>query len=109
MVLGGDTSDAVGSDDIGLALTDIETGKVLASGVYNETNLISFAMWLVKLLLRFPKMVFIIERRSSAVVIIDYIVKVLLSKNIDPFKRLFNWVVQEYEDYIIYKYLFFII
>jgi hypothetical protein len=36
-----------------------------------------------------------IERRSSAIMIIDYLLDILPSKKIDPFKRLFNWIMNE--------------
>jgi hypothetical protein len=47
LILGVDTSDAVGRDDIALCLRDAYSGAVLACGNYNETNLIQFAEWLL--------------------------------------------------------------
>ena len=90
-----DTSDASGGDDIGLTFLDATTGEVLGAGEYNETNLITFSEWLVSLLINYPNLTFVIERRSSAVAIIDYIIKMLLANNMDPFRRLFNWVVND--------------
>lgn len=98
-VMGLDTSDAVGSDDIGLVIRDIKTGGVVAAGNYNETNLITFVQWLVELLIRFPKLVLNIERRSSGVMIIDYLLIMLPAKGIDPFKRIYNKVVQEADEF----------
>ena len=93
-IAGLDTSDASGGDDLGLTICDIEDGSTIASGNYNETNLITFAEWLCYLLVEFENMVLIIERRSSAAAIIDYLLLMLPAKGIDPFKRLFNQVVQ---------------
>jgi hypothetical protein len=44
-----------------------------------------------------PKLVMIIERRSSAAVIIDYLLKALSLEGINPFTRLFNWIVNDAE------------
>ena len=95
LIMGLDTSDAVGNDDIGMCIRDSVTAEVLASGKYNETNLISFAEWLVSWLERFPNLTIVIERRSSGVAIIDHLLLLLPTKGIDPFKRLFNWVVND--------------
>ena len=98
-VMGLDTSDAVGSDDIGMTIRKIKTGEVVAAGNYNETNLITFAQWLVELLVQYPKLVLNIERRSSGVMIIDYLLVMLPSRGIDPFRRIYNKVVQEAEEF----------
>ena len=99
MIMSLDTSDAVGRDDIAMTLRDIKTGEVLAAGQYNETNLISFSEWLIDWLEEYPNLTMIIERRSSGVAIIDNLLKILPAKGIDPFKRLFNWIVDEADEY----------
>ena len=99
IVISSDTSDAVGSDDITLVVRDVRTGKVLGVGVFNETNLITFSEWLASLFLRFHNMTMIIERRSSGVAIIDNLIKILLAHGLDPFAKLFNWVVDEKDEY----------
>lgn len=103
LIMGLDTSDAVGNDDIGMCIRDSVTAEVLACGKYNETNLISFAEWLVSWLERFPNLTIVIERRSSGVAIIDHLLLLLPTKGIDPFKRLFNWVVNEADGNPIYR------
>lgn len=95
IVVGLDTSDASGGDDIAMTLVDVETGGVVGAGNFNETNLIVFSQWLVYLIQTFENMTFNIERRSSGVTIIDYLLLQLPELGIDPFKRLFNWVVNE--------------
>ena len=92
-----DTSDAVGNDDIALTIRDVTTGEVVAAGVYNETNLITFSEWIADFIIRFKNLTVIIERRSSGVMIIDNLLKILPANNIDPFKRLFNWVVNDFD------------
>jgi len=95
IVIGLDTSDALGgkSDDIGLVIRDPETGAVIATGKYNEINLGLFAKFLVDILERYPKAILIPERKSSAMAIIDNMFMFMLKLNMNPFKRIFNWVV----------------
>ena len=93
LIVGLDTSDAVGKDGIGLTIVDVRTGETLAAGGYNETNVISFSNWLVDLLLKYPKLTLIIERRSTGTAILDNMMLMLEARGVDPFKRIFNWVV----------------
>jgi len=90
VVIGCDTSDASGSDEIGLVMLSPITGEVIATGTYNETNLITFAEYIVDLLITFKKSILIIERKSSAVTMLDHIISLLTKRGIDPFKRIFN-------------------
>jgi len=94
-----DTSDMVNNDDTALTLRDVRTGATLAAGVYNETNIIEFSEWIAAWIERFPKLTVIIERRSSGVAIIDNLLKILPVMGIDPFARVFNWVVDEAVEY----------
>lgn len=94
-VVGIDTSDASGGDDISFVCTDVKTGATVCIGAFNETNLITFSQWLVSWLQQYEKCTFIIERRSTASTIIDYLLLLLPQKGIDPFRRLFNWVVND--------------
>lgn len=94
-----DTSDASGGDDISLKIMDVETGTTIASGTFNETNLIKFATWLAEdWIIKYPELTMIIERRSSGVAIIDFLLYILPSKGIDPFRRLFNRIVNDADE-----------
>lgn len=94
-VMGMDTSEAVGRDEISLVLMDVETLEVVAAGSYNETNLITFAEWLCSFMVHYENVTAIIERKSSGGYILDYLMVNLLKLGIDPFKRMFNWVVSD--------------
>lgn len=94
-IMGMDTSEAVGRDEISLVLIDVETLEVVAGGSYNETNLITFSEWLCNFIIRFENVTTIIERKSTGGMILDYLSVNLLKMGIDPFKRLFNWVVND--------------
>jgi hypothetical protein len=97
-VMGMDTSEASGGDDISLYLQDIETLETVAAGTYNETNLITFCEWLCSWFVRFPNFTANIERRSTGATVLDYLLLMLPTMGIDPFVRLFNKVVQDYDE-----------
>jgi len=95
IVAGLDTSEAIGKDGIGLVLRNISTGAVVGSGDFNETNTVTFAKWLAEFLIEHPNVTMVIERKNTGVSIIDAMIEMLLHHNVDPFKRLFNWVVND--------------
>lgn len=97
-VLGMDTSEASGSDDISMVLMDIETLEVIACGTFNETNLITFSHWVAGILIRFQNITAVIERRSTGAMLLDYLLVRLPEMGIDPFKRIFNTVVNDHDE-----------
>lgn len=97
-ILGMDTSEASGGDDISLVVLDLRTLEVVAAGTYNETNLITFSSWVASWFVRFHNLTGIIERRSTGSTVLDYLLVQLPQMNIDPFKRLFNTVVHEHRE-----------
>lgn len=98
-VLAMDTSDASGGDDISLRITDVRDGKLIASGCYNETNIITFSQWVGDWFLKYPNLKGIIERRSTGSTVLDQLLLILPSSGIDPFKTLFNRVVNDADEY----------
>lgn len=95
IILGIDPSEAAGSDDIGFCMLDAYNGSVIATGKYNETNIIKFSMWIGKLLKRFINMTLIIERKSLGTTILDSLMLYLPSQGIDPFKRIYTRIVED--------------
>jgi hypothetical protein len=93
-----DTSDAIGRDDIGIVLLDTRNGETAGAAAFNETNLIRFAQWLREFLVTYRNTTLIIERRYNAQTIIDYLLLKLPELGIDPFKRIFNQIVQKREE-----------
>ena len=93
-----DTSEASGGDDISLKMINIKTGATVAAGNYNETNLITFSQWLLTFFVRFSNMTCVIERRSTGGMILDYLLLMMPAAGIDPFKRLFNWCVNDHDE-----------
>lgn len=98
-VVGIDTSDGVNADDISFVVRDHIYGDVICAANFNETNLITIADFFVSFLIRYENSLMIIERRSSAPTIIDYIMGKLLALGINPFKRMYNSIFQERERY----------
>lgn len=90
-----DSSDAVGRDDIGFVVEDAITGGVIAAADFNEINLFEFSKWLGNFMIKYPKTILVPEVRSSGRSIVDYVCIRLLQAGIDPFKRIYNTVVQE--------------
>ncbi len=97
-VVGMDTSEASGGDDISVVVLDIETLEVVAAGTFNETNLITFCKWACSWVTRWDTTTMIIERRSTGAMLMDYLLLMLPPMGIDPFKRIYNRCVQEYDE-----------
>ena len=95
LVAGLDTSEAIGNDDICMCILDSETGEVVGAGQFNETNVILFSQWLGDFLIEFPNITLVPERKSSGGAILDNLLLILEAKGEDPFKRIFNWVVND--------------
>lgn len=98
-IMGMDTSEASGGDFLSMVLIDIETMEVVACGSYNETNLVSFAMWVCEILIMYPNIIANIERRSIGAYLIDHLLLLLPQHGQDPFRRLFNRIVNDYVEH----------
>lgn len=98
-VLGMDTSEASGGDDISFVLTDSETLDTIAVGYFNDTNLWNFTEWTAKFLIQFKNVTAIIERRSTGAMVIDGLLLLLPQAGEDPFKRLWNRVVNDHLEF----------
>ena len=97
-VLGVDTSDAVGRDAIALVVTSMSDLGTVGATTLNETNLYTVAEYLCELLVRYPNMTMIIERKSSAPTIIDILVLKLTALGIDPWRRIYNTMVDRLDE-----------
>lgn len=93
VILGVDTSDAIGNDDIALTFTGAYSGEVLGAASLNTTNLITAAKYTAWCLINIPNSVMNIEKKSSAQTFIDTVIIELVKVGQDPFKRMFNRLV----------------
>lgn len=98
LIMGIDSSDASGGDDVCLVIIDAETLETMAAANVNRTNLILLSRWIVAIMVAFENITLIIERRSTGAMILDYLLMQLPSLGIDPFKRIFNTITQEADE-----------
>lgn len=94
-LIGLDGSDAVGRDNITLVFTNTKTLEVTARVTLNETNILKAANFISDLLIKYPKTILIPESKSSGRSICDICIVRLSAAGFDPFKRIFNIVVNE--------------
>lgn len=94
-ILGIDSSEAVGKDAIAMVITNVRDLSVVGVATVNDTNLTRYAYWLCDLLIQYPKITAIIERKSTGTGIMDQLLYLMQSKNMDPFKRIYNHLVDD--------------
>lgn len=97
-VMGVDPSELLGgekSDSTGMVIIDVETHDIIATGRYNGTQIPQLSAFFADLLIKYPNITFIPERKSMGMAIIDYVVIALHRAGIDPFKRIFNRIVDD--------------
>lgn len=95
-IVGMDTSDALGRDAIGMVIIDISDLSVVGCMTCNQSNLLEFASTVVQFMVRYENTLLIPERKSSAQTFIDALWLMLPQYGIDPFKRIFNTIVDNY-------------
>lgn len=95
MILGMDSSDAVGQDFTALVLMDPTSMAVLATFQCNESNITQLAVFIGKFLIEYPNTVLVPERKSTGASIIDTVILMMRKNGTNPFQRIYNKVVQE--------------
>lgn len=95
IVAGLDTSNAIGRDANGLVFIDIRTMEVIGCCNVVEANIHYYAKFLANMLIRYPRMLLVPENKSSGQAIIDSVSTYLMAAGENPFKRIFNRLVQE--------------
>lgn len=95
-VLGNDMSEAVGKDAVTLYLTDSQTLETIFTVRISESNIYTFIDWFVeKIMVKYENIVCIPERKMVGVVLIDTLIVKLIALNINPFKRIYNTIVED--------------
>lgn len=95
MIMGLDTSEAVGRDAIAVVIMDVATLSIVATSTIKFANLFEFTRWLASFMAIHPEIIMIPERKSSGPTIIDTLLTLLPANGIDPFKRIFNTIVDQ--------------
>ena len=98
LVLAVDSSSANNNDDIALVWLDADTLDVVGAATINETNILTFANWLAVYLSENKNVTLIMESKSSGESIRDILLIVLPTLGEDPYKRMFNVVVQDKDE-----------
>ncbi len=98
LVMGMDTSENIGRDYTTFVIIDPKDMAVQAVSRCNESNVMQVARHVVTLLLKFPKLVWVPERNHTGSALIDFALEELCKKDINPWFRIYNEVVQQYGD-----------
>ena len=105
MVLGQDTSDNVGRDSTTMVITDPENLATICTVKCNKSNLAYVAKCIYALLLEYPNLIYIPERNKNGAMMIDMILEMSEgNRDFNPFKRIYNTVVQEAKQSELAKY-----
>lgn len=99
MVMGMDTSEAVNNDSITMVLLDDQSMDLVMSSNVNETNTYRFSEFVAMLMVKYENFTLIPERRSTGVALIDLLLIRLPALGIDPFKRIYNLIVDNSSEY----------
>ena len=97
-IISADTSDLSGGDDTFFHFVNVRTGRTTATAMISESLISTLSTWIAHLLVRFKRTVLILERKSSAVAMYDILFELLPVLGEDPFRRLYNKVVQNKEE-----------
>ncbi len=97
IAIGMDASENVGRDFTSFVFTDVRDLSVIATCTCNTTNIILVAMFISRMLVRYSNLLFIPERNSVGCAIVDYCLLQLEREGINPFYRIFNSVIQDFD------------
>lgn len=97
-IVGLDTSDAIGRDAISIIVTNSRDLSRVAAATINETNLIRFAKFLAEFMIKYPNTILVPEKKSSGQAIVDALLIYLPAAGIDPFKRIYNRIVDDHRE-----------
>lgn len=93
--VGLDTSEGLGRDSMAFVMVDNRTLRVVATLNVSETNIVNFSEFIADFLVKYPKVTIIPERKSTGITIIDMLLIKLPMLGEDPFRRIFNTVVDD--------------
>lgn len=98
IIMGIDTSNAVGRDAITGVMLDVSSLEVVGALSISESNLQVFSIWLAKFMEEYPNITIVPEARSTWIAIQDYLLMTLPSRGIDPGRRIYSVVVDQKDD-----------
>jgi len=99
LVIGMDTSEGlIGGDGMTIVVVDVETGATIGVGKWENINTMVFAEFVFHMLKRFSRAVLMPEGKSTGTAILDRVFQLMDVDNMNPFKRIFNWIVNDATD-----------
>lgn len=98
LIMGMDSSDNIGKDFTTFIAIDPKTLSVVFTFRCNDSNTTKIGLLAAQLLLEFPRMLFVPERKSTGSSIIDIVILILRRKGQNPFTRIFNKIVDRNSD-----------
>jgi hypothetical protein len=104
IVVGCDSSEMIGRDATTLVGIDPRDLSVVFTFRANEGNLNTVGAIIAQLLIEYPAMIFVPENKSSGTGFIDTVSLLLRKENHNPFKRMFNWIVNNKQEEEFSKY-----
>ncbi len=93
-IAGLDTSDAIGKDACTLKISDVKSFELMGSAVHNETNSFRYIDFITKFMIKYPNIILNPEK-NRAQTLIDALLIALPKYGMDPFKRIFNRIVDD--------------
>ena len=93
VVVGNDSSQAIGKDAMTLVFTDTWTAEVIGTACINETNVYMYIQMLGDLMIANPAMVLIPECKDQGRTLIDGVIHLLVSAGVNPISRIYNTIV----------------
>lgn len=104
IVVGCDSSEMINRDATTLVGIDPRDMSVVFTFRCNEGNINTVGVAIAMLLIKYPKMVWVPENKSSGTSLIDIVSLSLRKEGINPFARIFNWVVNNMHEAEFAKY-----
>ena len=96
-IVGLDPSEAMGKDAIGFFVLDAKSLETICTMSVDETNIFKLTAWIVNFMVKYENTIIIPERRSTGSTIISALLLEFNKRKINPFKRIFNTVVNNGE------------
>ncbi len=104
IVMGTDSSENIGKDSTTIVMVDARNMKVVGVCSCNTVNIIKVALFIATFLYN-PNFLFIPERNSTGSAIVDTIIIEFEKRGINPFKKIYNNVIQDRNKYKNVNYL----
>ena len=94
-----DPSEAIGRDAMSFYVMDTRSGECICAATVKETMVLNFAHYLAEFMIKYENTIAVIERKSTGITLIEHLLIILPSRNIDPVKRIYNVMVNNADEY----------